>query len=380
MRICLICTEKLPLPPVRGGAIQAYIAGVLPFLSARHQVTCVSRTDPLLPEIEWRDGVRYVRFPAEGGPPAYYRQIAAWLRTEGFDMIEVFNRPAYLPALAAAAPGARILLSLHNDMMAPDRISPAEARQVLQRVDAVIAISDYIRTGVDTWWPGHAHKLRTIRSGVDTDAFRPAWEAPERRAEVRRTLGISDGRPVVLHVSRLSPKKGNHILVEAMGLVRRIRPEALLLAVGSKWYGSDDGDQYSCWLREHAVRTLGEGVIFTGFVPPPGIPDLCLAGDLFVCASQWQEPLARVHYEAMAAGLPIVTTDRGGNGEVAEENGNCLIARPHDDPAAFAAHICRLLDDPALRERLGRRGRELALAQYAWDRVARDLLAVIDPP
>ena len=58
-------------------------------------------------------------------------------------------------------------------------------------------------------------------------------------------------------------------------------------------------------------------------------------GDLFVCSSQWNEPLARVHYEAMAAGIPIITTNRGGNAEVMNQGKNGIIIDDYDQPKAF---------------------------------------------
>jgi spore coat protein SA len=163
-------------------------------------------------------------------------------------------------------------------------------------------------------------------------------------------------------------------VISAAEAVRREHPAAVLLVVGSSRYGSNVPDAYGRALRATAEERLGEGVRFTGFVPPAHIADLFLAGDLFICASQWPEPLARVHYEAMAAGLPIVTTDRGGNGEVVAEGENGLFARPYDQPAGFTDAIRRLLAEPAFRERLGRRGRKLAEERYTWARVARELL------
>jgi spore coat protein SA len=85
-----------------------------------------------------------------------------------------------------------------------------------------------------------------------------------------------------------------------------------------------------------------------------------------------------VHYEAMASGLPIITTERGGNLEVMEEGGNGLIARPHDDPTALAEAIGRLVADSGLRAKLGARGRELALAHYRWERVGAELLQALE--
>lgn len=376
MRLCFICTEKLPVPPVRGGAIQIYVQEVAARLQALADVTVVSRDDPTLPNWERVGGVSYVRVPG-GNPNRYYMGVTAYLQSApAFDVIDLFNRPLQVLPVIRAAKGARLVLSLHNDLFGPDRIVPAEAQRVLAAVDAVVAISDHVRRGVAKGFPEWAGKLCTVRSGVDTRRFLPTWEAGERRRRMRRKLRLR-GRPAVLHVSRLSPRKGNHLVVEAMAEVRRIHPEAVLVMVGSSRYGSRRLEPYGRAVWEDARRRLGSGVRLVGFTPPHLLPDYFLAGDLFLCASQWAEPLARVHYEAMAAGLPIISTDRGGNGEVVKEGVNGLLARPYDDPAAFAGQIRRLLEDPVLRGDLGRRGRELAVERYSWDRVAAELWQVL---
>lgn len=378
MRICLICTEKLPVPPVRGGAIQLYIEGLSRQLCQGDAITILCRTDPALPDQEVSEGRRFVRVDAPT-PAAYFANVSRFLAAEAaFDWVVLFNRPAYLPQVAAAAHGARLALSLHNEMFDPHRLLSEEARLVLDQVEGLVCISDYVRAGITGLYPEYAAKMRTIRSGVDVGRFQPVY-APHvalHRAAVRHRLGLGES-PVVLHVSRLSPKKGNHLVVGAMARVRRTHPTAKLLLVGSARYGSNLPDAYAARVQHEAKALLGEAVCLTGFVPPDQLPDLFLAGDLFICASQWHEPLARVHYEAMAAGLPIITTPRGGNGEVVAEGCNGLIVQPYDDPAAFAGAIIRLLDDPGLRERLGRAGRRLAEERYTWKRVAQEWQALL---
>lgn len=378
MRICLVCTEKLPVPPVRGGAIQTYIAAVAPLLGRKHEVTVICRSDRSLPDSETDGLVRYVRVPG-GSRDRYYNGVSAYLATAlPFDAIVVYNRPAYLPQIARMAKGARLLLSLHNEMLHPERISLADAAVVLEQVDGVITISDYIREQIAAAYPDYIEKLQTVRAGVDLARFQPIWAQSERRRQVRERLSIPPEAPVLLHVSRLSPKKGNHLVVEAAAQVRQSHPKMILLMVGSSRYGTNRFDEYGRSVREEAGRLLGDHVRFTGFVPPAEVAELFLAGDIFLCASQWAEPLARVHYEAMASGLPIVTTDRGGNAEVVEDGGNGLIVRPHDDPAAFAHQIRILLDAPALRSAMGARGRTLAADRYTWARVTRELLPVLE--
>lgn len=90
-----------------------------------------------------------------------------------------------------------------------------------------------------------------------------------------------------------------------------------MVFVGSKWFSDN---QVNHFVRH--LYTVGamykDYVKFIQFVQPKDIPSLFTMADAFVCSSQWQEPLARVHYEAMAAGVPIITSRRGGNPEVIE--------------------------------------------------------------
>lgn len=374
MRIALVCTEKLPVPPVRGGAIQTYIDGVLPFLAARHAVTVVCRTDPALPEAEEAGGARFVRVAADDGPEAYADRVAAFLATESWDAVEIFNRPAFVERIARAAPGARLILSLHNAMLAPDRIPPGRARRILALLDGVVTISEFIRQSAVAHYAEFAGKFRTIYSGVDLDRFRPG-PSPASRA-LRAALGLGE-RPVILSVGRLSPKKGIHVVLGAMERVAATHPDAVLVHVGSRWYGRNDADAYVEAVARQAAG-LGGRVRMMGYVPYAEVDAFFRMADLFVCASQWEEPLARVHFEAMACGLPVVTTDRGGNAEVVAEGWNGLLVRPHDSPEAFAAAIRALLDDPALRQRMGEANRRLAEARFGWSRVAAELLAVLE--
>ena len=79
----------------------------------------------------------------------------------------------------------------------------------------------------------------------------------------------------------------------------------------------------------------------------------------------------------MASGLPIITTRRGGNAEVMEDGYNGLLIKKHKEPAAFAAAINHLLDQPEKAAVMGRYGRLLAEKHYSWKRVAKDLREVL---
>ncbi len=377
MRTLMICTEKLPVPPVRGGAIQTYMVSLAPALARYHDVTVLGVSDPDLPDHEMRSGVRFVRVPG-GSFPAYQERVIEFLEEEGgrYDLIHLFNRPRMVLPVREMAPGARLILSMHNEMFRPGKIEPGEARAAIKEVERIVTVSDFIGEGIEKLYPEAGEKWLTIYSGVDLDRFAPVWTGTARqvRARLRAEHGLGDG-PVILFVGRLSPKKGADILVRAMNEVARHHPNATLVLVGSKWYGEDQISDYVAYVRALADRAPLK-VHTTGYVPADEVHHWFAAGDLFVCASQWEEPLARVHYEAMAAGLPIITTNRGGNPEVVQGLGNGYVVDEPENPMGFARPIIRLLDSASLRGEMGRRGRALAEEHFGWDRVIREVRQV----
>ena len=377
MKILLVCTEKLPVPCIRGGAIQTYIDGILPFLKRDHEVTVFSVADPELPDQEIRDNILYKRASRKTSEE-YYQAVTNFVAGREFDWIVIYNRPKYLPMVAEAAPNSRFILSMHNEMFHPKKIEPEEAILCLERVEKVVTVSKFIADGIAKLFPGYEHKLKPVYAGVDLKHFQPRWieGVQEKRKEKLAALGLED-KEVVLYVGRLTDKKGPHLLISAMSKVIKKHPSAVLLLVGSKWYGNNEENDY---VREIKVKAekLGAAIQMTGFIPPSEVADYFLLGDIFVCASQWEEPLARVHYEAMATGLSTITTNRGGNPEVIIPGKNGIVITDYENSGAFADRIDYLLSRPNKREEMGRRGRELAELHYGWSRVAWDILSVIN--
>ena len=376
MKVAMVCTEKLPVPPVRGGAIQTYISGILDYLSPYYDITVIGTTDPSLARDERVGGVRYVRVDGHGIFDTYAQEVIQFLRSHSFDIVHVFNRPRLVPLIREACPNARIIASMHNDMFDISKISREEAERAISELDQIVTISGYVGRVIASLYPQAEGKLRTIYSGVDLQRFVP-WESSARARQIRQELRNQhqlNGKQVILFVGRLTPKKGADILVRAMGELRKRHNNIALVLVGGAWYGVDKISDYVAYVRALADRSPVP-VITTGFVPAEQIHHWFWAGDIFVCPSQWEEPLARVHYEAMAAGLPFVTTQRGGNAEVIM-NGNGLLVEQPEDPLAFARHLDTLLSDRDLQRRMGRIGRQLAEERFTWERVAREVRSV----
>jgi Glycosyltransferase len=377
MKVALISTEMNPVPPVVGGAIQTYIEGVLPYLSTDYEVTVLSVKHESLPDFEFSDRVTYFRFDRT----LYEHHVFDHLQRHSYDILHVFNRPHFILNYHHASPRSKLILSLHNEMMAENKISTFRGNRVVTLCHAIVTISQYIKSTVIDRFPHAEAKTYPIYSAVDMQRYRPYWmdeAVREKRIRLREEFGLK-GRKVILFVGRLSKVKGVHLLIQAMEIVAAEHPNAMLLIVGSKWFGTNETNKYVDSLHVLA-RSIPNNVKFARFVPPSRVPDFYAMADLFVCVSQWNEPLARVHYEAMASGLPILTTDRGGNTEVVQHgrNGLVLSNSEYNQPEAIAQSIFRLLQNEDEASALAYAGYLSAKRNFTFDRLGNDIKAVYE--
>ncbi|MGG3944048.1 glycosyltransferase family 4 protein [Peribacillus psychrosaccharolyticus] len=375
MKVLMICTEKLPVPAVLGGAVQTYIAGILPHLSKNHKITVLGISDPSLPDQEILDNVRYIRVPGKI-LETYQLGVVNFIETESFDLIHIFNRPRLVLPVRKAAPHSKITLSMHNDMFTLKKIKPEEAGAVLEELSHIVTVSNYVGKVIKTLYPQAASKIQTVYSGVDTDRFLPGDHPKMKtiRDELRREHGL-ENKTVILFAGRLSKNKGVDRLIKALPDLAKKFDDLALVIVGSNWFSQDKVTDYIVYIRSLAEK-LTIPVVNTGFVSSSEIQNWFAASDVFVCTSVWEEPLARVHYEAMSAGLPIVTTERGGNPEVIQVNVNGVIVKNPENPDNFTEQISSLLTNKSLMKSMGERGRELAILHYKWERVASEIFEV----
>ena len=176
------------------------------------------------------------------------------------------------------------------------------------------------------------------------------------------------GTPVrVLFAGQLLPYKGADTLIDAAHRLARERgPDAIRVTVAGDGPGTHPGQ-----LRQLALAGPAS-VVFLGRVPHDQLPALYREHDLFVFPSRWQEPFGLTHLEAMASGLPVVSTADGGHGEFLRDNENALVF-PKGNPEALAARIAAVLDDPGLGKRLALRARTMIETDYSLARYVTQL-------
>jgi len=205
-------------------------------------------------------------------------------------------------------------------------------------------------------------KMRVLYNGVYPEQF----ENLPGRAAMREALDLWPDAPVIGAIAHLSPKKGQRYLVEATAILRERWPDLVCLLVGE----GEDRQALAELARElgvaDAVRLLGYR---------DDVPAVMQAMDVVVLPSVAKEGLGVALIEAAFVGRPVVGSDAPGIREVIVDGETGLLA-PVADAEGLARAIAAVLDDPAMAERMGERGRLRAQEMFTIERMAETAEAI----
>ena len=228
-------------------------------------------------------------------------------------------------------------------------------RQVGRLVDKYIAVSHAAERHLVENKRVPKNKIRVVHNGRDLDRFAPA-NAQRRRAATRAALGLGD-EPVILTMARLDDQKGHRHLIDALAILAARRPNLVTLLAG-------EGPLEDSLRAQCAALGIADRVRFLGY--RRDVPEILEAADIVVLPSLY-EGLPLVAIEALAAGRPMVATEVDGTPEVVIHEKTGLLVPPAN-PAALAAAIERLLNNPSLASRLASDGRKFVNENFAVQR------------
>ena len=328
---------------------------------------------PEAPKEEVQDGVR-VLHPRFLSIPGLAKSLDGWLLFLGslpalirlrrefrFDAVDAHF--VYPEGLAAVLLGkvfrVPVLITLRGmlPLLVPYRLRRPQLRFALRRAARIVAVSsslkqDAVRLGIEP------ERVRVIENGIDPALFRPL-----DRIEARRSLGLPMDGPLLVSVGTLSPRKGFHLVMEAM---TRLRPDLRFAIVG----GDGAEGAMESELRALAARLgLEDRVIFAGPRSRAELASWYSAADLFVLASG-HEGCPNVVLEALACGTPVVATPVGNvaglvTPEVGPEVGIVAERRVPELAAAIEQGLARDWDRAAIRARIEPR---------TWQAVGREVM------
>ena len=331
------------------------------------------RGEPVLADEFRAAGVEVVSIGMRGklDPWCLFR-LRRYVKDRRIDVVHTHMDVAdFYGALAGRLGGARCVVSTKH---APDEFRTRRGFKrypflLLERLayemdDALIVVSEGLCSFLQSAEHLPRRKMVVIGHGIDATA------RPAPRSEVRSALGLPHHGPLIGAVGRLSPEKGQTVLLRALPAVLAAFPEATCVLAG-------EGPAREELESEARVLGIRERVVFLGY--RRDVPDVLAALDLFVQPSRY-EGFGLSLLEAMAAGLPVVASRVGGIPELVEDGVTGVLVPP-DAPAALSGAILRLLRDRVearrLAEAAARRARErhsLGAIADRVDRLYRDVL------
>jgi glycosyltransferase involved in cell wall biosynthesis len=372
VRICHVAPELLPVPPVKGGAIERWIRDAAARLAARgHELHVVARDHGDGVSSKVIDGVRYhfVRIPPaiDSGRLAgvfrglwYYLHVRGILRRIAPEIVHHHSRPAGLWLSASRASAARYVISLHSmdygwgfGHRAWDR--PWFARG-LAMASRVLCVSNFIERHTIERYPAIRGAATTVYNGVDGELFTPG----------------TSGASLILYVGRIEERKGVKVLVDAFEQhISRRAPEATLLIVGPHSYWDAQPSGYYRTLADRCAAN--PRIEMRGPTYQDGeLAEVYRHATVSVVPSVFPEALGLTSLEAQASGVPVVVSDAGGLPETVSPGESGLVFE-NGNAAQLADAILSLLEAPPRRRSMAAAARAWSMARFSWDVIAAQL-------
>jgi glycosyltransferase involved in cell wall biosynthesis len=283
-----------------------------------------------------------------------------WLRRRfPFDLIDAhFSFPDGVAAAMLGklfrCPSFITLRGTHDQRHASYRLRRGQIQWGLNAVTRVITVSESLRQfaiglGIDR------ERIRVIPNGIDPTRFFPG-----DRGMARTRLDLPSERTILLAVGSLVEAKGHRRIIELLPSLIVRCPRLLYVAIGAELHGTGHRK-----LLESLVARLrlNDHVRIMSSLPHPEIRDWMVAADLF-CLATSGEGWCNAIMEALACGLPVVTTRVGGNPELVSDGRDGLLV-PFWDAEAFRDSVVRALDIPWDRRAISARA-----STNGWDRTA----------
>jgi len=338
-----------------------------------HYVFLLSRD--VAPELERRKNVDWIRIPVEKYPTRLVKdQFFAWFSTRWLcanaSNVDVALANGCNTWSSAEFNAVHFVHSAWRDSAAHtarERSGPYAwykwlyttlnsflEQWVLNKAGTVIAVSERVRDELSSIGIP-ACSIEVIQNGVDIDEFRPG-------SSDRKALGLPRNVPLALFVGEIETSRKN--LDTVLQALDRI-PDLHLAVVGSK-----DKSPYP---RMTCKLGISDRVHFLGY--RTDVPDLMRAADLFVFPSRY-EACSLVLLEAMASGLPIITTQTAGGAELVKDSFGKTLPDPNDE-YALAEALASLTENPSLLEQMGYEARSAA-KEHTWRSVSKQYLDLFE--
>jgi len=367
-KVAVITPGSFIIPSGRSSSVERVIEKVVPLASDQLNIRIFGLSDRQLPNFGMVGHVPCFRLP---GGHRYLQSILQHLRKWHPDTIDVHNRPRLAFQIKSKLPFTRVLLTLHSTTFISTTYSSlSETSRWLNQVDGIVVNSEYLRSELLLRFPGLQVPILVNPLGVSLEDFTPRWTPLGESLRQARLADFGwENRKVVLYVGRLLPAKGVHHILSAWPTIQKRVPDAMLVIVGSAFYGAERETAYVRKLKKLA-EPYQDHIVFLPYIEYPRVADCYNLADVVVVPSGEEEAFGLVNVEAMAAAIPVVATNTGGIPEIVADGQSGFLLPPGSLQQGLAEYVSYLLNHEEVRRVMGCAGRELARSRFRWKQTA----------
>lgn len=368
-KVAVITPGSFVIPSGRSSSVERVIEKMVPLAADQLQVRIFGLADGHLPSQSWIGSVPCYRLP---GGRLYLASILRHLRRWRPNTVDVHNRPLLAHQLKSRLPLTRVMLTLHSTTFVSTSNNHPKAcmPQMLESVDGLIVNSEFLKGELLNRYPGLRTPIWVNPLGVSLEDFVPRWTPTGESLRQARLSELGwENRKIILFVGRLLPSKGVHHLLAALPAILREEQDALLVIVGSSFYGINRETEYVKRLKMMA-EPFKEKIVFLPFTPYPKVADWYNLADCLVVPSGDEEAFGLVNVEAMASAVPVVAAKSGGIPEIVVDGYSGFLLPAEGLVNSLADRVILLLQNGEARKAMGRAGRELARSRFRWQHTA----------
>ncbi|MCI5648704.1 MAG: glycosyltransferase family 4 protein [Fusicatenibacter sp.] len=371
MRILMVTPGRLPVPAVKGGAVENLIELLLNYHEnnpvAEITVVSVYEKDAVEKSGNYRNSefcfFKRSKFaelimqkhwlPYRFFNYCFSVKTGRFLKKHNqfFDVIVIQNELVNGRVFQHFLQG-KYVYHAHNDTL---EINNKKDASFLKSCDCVISISEYLTNCL--LQKAGLSNTATVYNGIDLELF-DRKQCILQRKELRKRFGVKVEDIVVVFAGRLVPEKGVQVLVEAISKI----PEEYhvkLLVIGASFFKESGDNNFAKKLKE-VSESIRERIIFSGYIDYKEMPAYYSMADVGCVPSLWEEPFGLTVVEQMAMELPVIATDSGAIPEIIDESNGYIIQRGEKLSDYIAQAIIELSVDFQKRRNMGLSGRNKA--------------------
>ena len=391
MKLAVLTCGMLPIPAVQGGAVENLIDFYLEYNDKHHlhDITVYSPWDPkvsnhpaLLSQFNHyiyinvtnfkarleRKIFKYLKYSSDDYfnyfIEYYFEKAYNDIKKKHYDYIILENSDGHAYKLSQRG-YKNLILHMNNEV----RKSRIPYHKVFQdSISLILTCSDFIKNSITDFMPNC--KAQTLYNAIDTIKFFPQKNQLLKREDV----GLSNNDFVIVYSGRINEEKGVSELIDALILLKD-ETTVKLMIIGGTFYGNASDENAFVRSLKNKAEIIKDKIVFTGFVPYKDIPDYLHLADIAALPSMWDEPFGLTIVEALAAGLPLVTTRSGGIPEICE--GVSTIVNRNNIVNNLASAILDLYNNPEKRKQMSEVSIERAKL-FDKDIYAKNFFAAIE--